>query len=141
MTNWRLSGFLCETTLSDQEQRTSIIGIMPGRLSFPSFPSALSLGAFVRVNPLPPPGTPIRVEILLNDTVILDLESASVEAPAEAVNLFGLDALHMNLARVLVQLTEPSVIKLRAGVAGEEPELLAAFWAELAKQPAQVDRQ
>ena len=135
MNKWRLVGFICETTLSDQEQRISVIGIMPGRIALNSFPSALTFGAFVRVNPLPPAGTPVRVEMLLNDAVILDLQAASVDAPDEAVNLFGLDALHLNLARIVVMLNEPSVIKLKVGVAGEEPELLAALWVELAKPP------
>jgi hypothetical protein len=134
--DWNIVGFLCEATLTDQDKRTSLIGIMPGKLGLPAFPTALSLGAFVRISPLPPQGTPIKIEFHLGSHKLAEVEAASVETPAEAANVFGLDALHVNMGRIIMMLEEPTDIKLTVTVAGSKPVLAAALRVVLAASPS-----
>lgn len=124
---WQVVGFLCENTIFDQEQRASLIGILPGRLDVPVLPTALSLGAFVRISPLPPANTPIRIEAFYDDLQILDLTTRSVDKPADAANEFGLDALHINIGRMVVMLSHEGVIKVTVSIDGSEPILASAL--------------
>lgn len=133
MTDWRIVGFLCETTLTDQDNRTSLIGIQPGRIKLNAFPTALGLGAFVRINPLPPVGTPIKIEVLLNEHSLAVIDAASVAAPQEAQNEFGLDSLHININRFIVMLEEPALLKMTVSVGDREPEVVSAQRIELAE--------
>lgn len=135
MTDWRIVGFLCETTLTDQDNRTSLIGIQPGRIKLNAFPTALGLGAFVRINPLPPVGTPIKIEVLLNEHSLAVIDAASVAAPQEAQNEFGLDSLHININRFIVMLEAPAMLKMTVSVGDREPEVVSAQRIELAEPP------
>jgi len=135
MTDWRIVGFLCETTLTDQDNRTSLIGIQPGRIKLNAFPTALGLGAFVRINPLPPVGTPIKIEVLLNEHSLAVIDAASVAAPQEAQNEFGLDSLHININRFIVMLEAPAMLKMTVSVGDREPEVVSAQRIELAQPP------
>lgn len=130
---WQVVGFLCETTLVDQDQRTSLIGIMPGKLSVPAFPAALGLGAFVKISPLPPPQTPIKVEVSAGGVKFVDLEATSVAPPPDASNEFGLDALHINISRIVVTLGEAGVVKMTVSVGEDAPELVTVLRLELAE--------
>jgi len=135
MTDWRIVGFLCETTLTDQDNRISLIGIQPGRLRLNSFPTALGLGAFVRINPLPSADTPIKIEILLDDHSLAVIDAASVVAPPDAQNQFGLDSLLVNINRFIVMLERPAMLKMTVSVGGSEPEVVSAQQIELAETP------
>lgn len=135
-TTWRIVGFLCETTLTDLDKRTSLIGIMPGRLATPGFPMALTLGAFVRINPLPPKDTPVKITISLDDRDIANVETISIESPPDAANMFGLDSLHVNIGRIGVMVPEPSTMKMLVSVGGSEPELVSVLRIELAEPEA-----
>jgi hypothetical protein len=132
---WRIVGFLCETTLNDQDQRVSLIGIMPGRLVAPGFPFALSLGAFIRINPLPSEGTPFKVSIHLGEQVVASIEGVSVPLPSDANNEFGLDSLLVNIGRIGMLLTEPGLIKMWVSVGGSEPELVSVLRVSQAEAP------
>lgn len=117
-TDYSVFGFFCDLVLTDQEDRHSLIGIMPPIMRITDTPFPLPLGIFVRISPAPPPETPIKLLLSLSGIPIME---SQINAPPKAEGQ-TVQAMHLALKQIVVHTATSGHMVLTVAVGDELPQ-------------------